>query len=338
MKIVGRYGEGLLEAVPHEIARLERLGYNVLSTGELKNEATMRWTLAAHASNRAEIGMSVMIAFPRSPFVTAQMAWELQRMTGGRISIGLGSQVKGHNERRFSTGKWTAPAKRMEEYVRMMRAVWETFQTGELVPFEGDHYQFTLCPPAFNAGPIEVPFPKIFLAAVQPGMTRVAGRVADGLLPHSFTTPMYVQEVTLPNLAEGARQAGRDVSDIEISAGGMMAIAESEGELVDKLLKIRERVAFYGSTRSYQKVFEVHGQEGLGRKLHEMSVTNRWDEMPGIVPLEVVQEFTTTGTFDSLPDEIAERQGYADRVSIDVNLDSTDEGQLSDLIRRVQAI
>jgi len=149
---------------------------------------------------------------------------------------------------------------------------------------------------------------------------------------------MYVQEVTLPNLAEGARQAGRDVSDIEISAGGMMAIAESEGELVDKLLKIRERVAFYGSTRSYQKVFEVHGQEALGRKLHEMSVTNRWDEMPGIVPLEVVQEFATTGTFDSLPGEIAERHGYADRVSIDVNLDSTDEDQLSDLIRRVQAI
>jgi alkanesulfonate monooxygenase SsuD/methylene tetrahydromethanopterin reductase-like flavin-dependent oxidoreductase (luciferase family) len=169
-------------------------------------------------------------------------------------------------------------------------------------------------------------------------MTRVAGRVADGLLPHSFTTPKYVQEVTLPNLAEGARQAGRDVSEIEISAGGMMAIAESEGELVDKLLKLRERVAFYGSTRSYQKVFEVHGQEELGKQLHEMSVTNRWDEMPGIVPLELVQEFATTGTFESLPYEIASRQGFADRVSIDVNPESADEHQLTDLIRRVQAI
>jgi probable F420-dependent oxidoreductase len=338
MKVVGRYGEGLLEEVPDEITRLERLGYDVLSTGELKNEATMRWTLAAHASTRAEIGMSVMIAFPRSPFVTAQMAWELQRMTGGRISIGLGSQVKGHNERRFSTGKWTAPAKRMEEYVRMMRAVWETFQTGKLAPFEGDHYQFTLCPPAFNAGPIDVPFPKIFLAAVQPGMTRVAGRVADGLLPHSFTTPKYVQEVTLPNLAEGARQAGRDVSEIEIAAGGMMAIAESEGELVDKLLELRTRVAFYGSTRSYQKVFEVHGQEELGKKLHEMSVTNRWDEMPSVVPLEVVQEFATTGTYDSLPAEIETRQSFASRISLDVSSEPADEDRLTDLIKRVQAI
>jgi probable F420-dependent oxidoreductase len=340
LKVVGRYGEGLLEAVPDEIARLERLGYDVLTTGELKHEATMRWTLAAHASTRAEIGMSVMIAFPRSPFVTAQMAWELQQMTRGRIMVGLGSQVKGHNERRFSTGPWVSPAKRMEEYVQTMRAVWETFQTGKLVPFEGAHYQFTLCPPAFNPGPIDFPFPKIFLAAVNPAMTRVVGRVADGLLPHAFTTEKYVRDVTLPNLARGAEQAGRDISDIEVSAGGMMALAESEEELVDKLLLSRERVAFYGSTRTYKGVFEVHGQQELGQKLYEMSVTNRWDEMAGAVPLEVVQEFVTAGTYETLPGEIEHRQGFASRVSIDVSDDSTPENdeRVSDLIRRVQAI
>jgi len=338
MKVVGRYGEDVLEAVPGEIDRLERLGYDVLTTGELKYEATTRWTLAAHASKRAEIGMSVMIAFPRSPFVSAQMAWELQRMTGGRISIGLGSQVKGHNERRFSTGEWVAPAARMEEYVQMMRAVWQTFQSGKLNPFEGEHYQFTLCPPAFNAGPIDVPFPKIFLAAVNPAMTRVAGRVADGLLPHSFTTEKYVREVTLPNLGKGALQAGRNVSEIEIAAGGMMALADSKGELTQKLLKLRHRVAFYGSTRTYQKVFEVHGQEELGQKLHEMSVTDRWDQMPDAVSLDVVREFAISGTYDSLPAEIERRQGFADRVSIDTAGDPENEERLADLISRVQKI
>ena len=338
MKVVGRYGEDVLEAVPGEIDRLERLGYDVLTTGELKYEATTRWTLAAHASKRAEISMSVMIAFPRSPFVTAQMAWELQRMTGGRISIGLGSQVKGHNERRFSTGEWVSPAARMEEYVQMMHAVWQTFQSGKLNPFEGEHYQFTLCPPAFNAGPIGVPFPKIFLAAVNPAMTRVAGRVADGLLPHSFTTEKYVREVTLPNLVKGTLQAGRDVSEIEIAAGGMMALANSESELELKLLKLRQRVAFYGSTRTYQKVFEVHGQEELGQILHEMSVTDRWDEMPNAVSLDVVREFAISGTYDSLPAEIERRQGFADRVSIDTAEDPVNEDRLVDLISRVQKI
>ena len=211
----------------------------------------------------------------------------------------------------------------------------------KLVPFEGEHYQFTLCPPAFTLGPIDVPFPKVFLAAVNPAMTRVAGRVADGLLPHSFTTEKYVREVTLPNLARGAEQAGKDVTEIKVAAGGIMALAETEDELERKLLELRTRVAFYGSTRTYQKVFEIHEQEELGRKLHELSVQNRWDDMPGVVPLEVVQEFVTSGTFDSLPGEIEKRQGFADRVSIDVSTRSNDEQndeRLMDLIRRVQSI
>jgi probable F420-dependent oxidoreductase len=340
MKVVGRYGEGLLEEVPAEVERLEGLGYDVLTTGELKYEATTRWTLAAHASKSAEVGMSVMIAFPRSPFVAAQMAWELQRMTAGRVSIGLGTQVKGHNERRFSTGTWVSPAGRMEEYVRVMRAVWQTFQTGRLAAFEGEHYQFTLCPPAFNGGPIDVPFPKIFLAAVNPAMTRVAGRVADGLLPHAFTTGKYVREVTLPNLAKGAEQAGRDVGEIEVAAGGMMALAGTEDELETKLMKLRQRVAFYGSTRTYQKVFEVHGQEDLGRTLHEMSVTDRWDEMADAVSLDVVREFAVSGTYESMPYEIERRQNFADRVSIDAPSDtnSRDSERLMELLDRVKSI
>lgn len=221
----------------------------------------------------------------------------------------------------------------------MVRAVWQTFQTGELVPFEGEHYQFTLCPPAFNAGPIDYPPPKIFLAAVQPAMTRVAGRVADGLLPHAFTTEKYVREVTLPNLEQGAREAGRDVSEIEIAAGGMMALAESEDGLEAKLLGLRERVAFYGSTRTYQQVFAVHGQEELGRQLHEMSVTNRWDEMAELVTVDVVREFAAVGTYESMPEEIRRRQGYASRVSIDASVNSpAGEERLADLIRRVQRI
>ncbi len=339
MKVVGRYDGSVLEEVPKRAERLERLGFDVLTTSELRHGATARLTLAAYASRRAEISTSVMIAFARSPFVMAQMAWELQRMTGGRISIGLGSQVKGHNERRFSTGLWVPPAPRMEEYVRVMRAVWQTFQTGELVPFKGKQYQFTLCPPAFNAGPISFPAPKIFVAAVGPAMTRVAGRVADGLLPHSFTTGKYVREVTLPNLQQGAREAGRDVGEIEIAAGGMMALADSESAVEKQLIELRSRVAFYGSTRTYQPVFATHGQEALGRRLHEMSVAERWDEMPDAVPLEVVRDFVTAGTFDSMPGEIKNKLSYATRVTLDPVSDSPDDDQrVFELVRHVQEI
>ena len=170
-------------------------------------------------------------------------------------------------------------------------------------------------------------------------MIRVAVRIADGLLPHAFTTEKYVREVTLPNLEQGAREAGRDVSDIEIAAGGMMALAESEDGLEEQLLALRSRVAFYGSTRTYERVFATHGQEELGRKLHEMSVTNRWDEMPDAVPVEVVREFVTAGTWDSMPGEIERRLGYASRVSIGADVDvAGDDERLVDLIKRVQGI
>lgn len=339
MKVSGRFGAGPLSDVPSEVERAERLGYDAITTSETKYEATTRWTLAAHVSTRAEIGTSIIIAFPRSPFVMAQMAWELQKSTGGRVMIGLGTQVKGHNERRFSSGPWEAPATRMEEYIRMMRAVWDTFQTGAKPEFEGRFYNFTLCPPAFNMGPIDVPPPKIFISAVGPAMTRVAGRVADGLFLHSFTTEKYVREVTLPELARGAEQAGRNLSDIEVSGGGMMALGNDDAEIEQKLLELRQPISFYGSTRTYMNVFDTHGLGELGLMLHDMSVKGEWERMVESVPLDVVREFAVTSTYDDLPDVLTKRMDYATRVSFDAPSETPeDEARLMNLISRVQAI
>jgi probable F420-dependent oxidoreductase len=338
LKVSGRFGAGLLSDVPSEVERAERLGYDAITTSETKYEATTRWTLAAHVSTRAEIGTSIIIAFPRSPFVMAQMAWELQKLTGGRVMIGLGTQVKGHNERRFSSGMWEAPATRMEEYIRMMRAVWDTFQTGAKPEFEGRFYNFTLCPPAFNMGPIDVPPPKVFISAVGPAMTRVAGRVADGLFLHSFTTEKYVREVTLPELARGAEQAGRNLSDIEVSGGGMMALGKDDSEIEQKLLELRQPISFYGS-RTYLNVFDTHGLGELGLMLHDMSVKGEWERMVESVPLDVVREFAVTSTYENLPDVLTKRMDYATRVSFDAPSDTPeDEARLIDLISRVQAI
>lgn len=338
MKVSGRYGAGALADVPAEVARAERLGYDAIVTSEVRYEATMRWTMAAHASESAEVGTSVLIAFPRSPFVIAQMAWELQQATGGRVMVGLGTQVKGHNERRFSTGEWSAPATRMEEYIRAMRAAWDTFQNGTRPDFEGRFYRFSLCPPAFNMGPIDYPPPKVFLAAVGPAMTRVAGRVADGLILHGFTTEKYVRSVTLPNLAEGARQAGRDVSEVEVTVGGLLALGATEEDVEAKLVELRQPVSFYGSTRTYMGVFAAHGLEDLGRELHELSVRGEWERMADAVPVDVVREFVVAGTYDTLPDAIGARRDYASRVAIDVQTATgAEEARLADLIRRIQA-
>ncbi len=164
MKVSGRFGAGLLSDVPSEVERAERLGYDAITTSETKYEATTRWTLAAHTSTRAEIGTSIIIAFPRSPFVMAQMAWELQKLTGGRVMIGLGTQVKGHNERRFSV-PWSAPLPRMREYVQALRAIWRCWENGEKLDFTGEHYNFTLMTPEFSPPPSGLPPVPVTIAA-----------------------------------------------------------------------------------------------------------------------------------------------------------------------------
>ena len=170
-------------------------------------------------------------------------------------------------------------------------------------------------------------------------MTRVAGRVADGLFLHSFTTEKYVREVTLPELARGAEQAGRDLSDIEVSGGGMMALGENEEEIEQKLLALRQPISFYGSTRTYLNVFDTHGLGELGLMLHDMSLRGEWDRMIESVPMDVVREFAVTSTYDDLPDVLAKRMDYATRVSFDAPSEAPEEeARLVELIRRVQAI
>ena len=186
--------------------------------------------MAAEHTERVEICSSVTIAFPRTPMILAQSAWDMQQLSGGRINIGLGSQVKGHNVRRFG-GTWTPPAKRMEDYIGMMRAAWHSWQTGERPGYISDNYTYTLMTPMFDPGPIDYPHPKISLANVGPLMARVAGACADGLRPHGFMTHRYMMDTVLPNVKKGAERAGRSIDDIEISVGGFTAFGETESEV-----------------------------------------------------------------------------------------------------------
>jgi probable F420-dependent oxidoreductase len=339
MKVEAGFGGRKLDTIADEARRLESLGYDGIVTGETMYEITTRWTLACAATERVDVGTSVMIAFPRSPFVVAQQAWELQEFSKGRVNLGLGTQVKGHNERRFSSGQWAPPAPRMQEYVQMVRAVWNTFQTGARPEFAGQYYQFRLCPPAFNMGPIAYPAPKVFISAVGPAMARVAGRVCDGLRIHGFSTEKYVRDVLLPNVRRGAEQAGRDLAGFEISGGGMLVLGETESEIEQNLEKLRQPISFYGSTRSYHGVFAVHGHESLGMRLHEMSLKNQWAEMPGVIPEQVLRDFALVSTYDNLAETLRTHRDYATRVSLGYRgLEPKDDERLRWLIQQVQQV
>ena len=218
---------------------LERLGYSGLVVEETKDDPFVIMALAAQATKTLQLGTAVALAFPRSPTVTAMSAWTLQKLSKGRFALGLGTQVKGHIQRRFGM-QWSAPGVWMREYVAAVRAIWDHWQNDAPLNIQGEHYNINLMVPLFNPGPIEHPNIPIHLAAVNKVMCRVSGEVADGIRPHPVCTPSYIKNVMLPEVRVGTTRTGRSLSDFRVCMKPLVATAATHEELVPKVRDARE--------------------------------------------------------------------------------------------------
>jgi probable F420-dependent oxidoreductase len=318
---------------------LESLGYDGVVTPEIKNDPFLPLAAAALSTERVTLGTSVAIAFPRSPMITALMSWDIQRASHGRFILGLGTQVKGHNERRYST-PWVGPAQpRMREYLGALKAIWNAWQNGEKLNFTGKYYTHTLMTPEFNPGPVPGGAPKLMISAVGPYMARLAGEMCDGVRMHGFCTAKYIQDVIWPELTKGAERAGRDPKTLDVSGGGFIVTGATQAEVDRSLEEARTRVSFYGSTRTYHGVFEAHGWTEIGPRLHEMSLKGQWDKMPAAVPDDVLEHFVVVGTYDEIVKRIKERfGGICTRVGLGMPLRTPDdEERLKAMIRELHA-
>ncbi|MEE2677040.1 MAG: TIGR03617 family F420-dependent LLM class oxidoreductase [Myxococcota bacterium] len=287
--------------------RTEALGYDGVTAPEAGHDPFLPLVVAAEHTESIKLGTNVAIAFPRSPMVTAQIAWDLQQLSKGRFQLGLGTQVKGHVERRYAA-TWTgAPGPRLRDYVLCVKAMFETFQKGDKPGFESEHYQFTLMNPFFNPGPIEYPHPEIHLAAVNPYMARLAGELCDGLRLHPIATFRYTREVVVPALQRGAEMSGRKLEDLDMIGAPFLAVAKDEAGIEAAKQALRQHIAFYASTRTYHAVLEFHGWLDAGNALHQMSREGRWKEMPGQITDEMLDEWAIIGTCDELADRLKER-------------------------------
>jgi probable F420-dependent oxidoreductase len=295
----------------------EEDGADCVTSNELRHEPFTPLAFAALATQRVQLATSVAIAFPRSPMVVANHAWDLQRHSRGRFILGLGSQVKAHNERRFST-PWIAPAARLGEYVQALRAIFRCWENGEKLDFRGKFYNFTLMTPEFSPGPQNLPLPPIAMAAVGPMMLKTAARIADSVRLHSFATREYLEKVVRPMLDEELKAAGKSWEDFEVTGGGFVATGPDDASVRAAAEKVRYRVAFYGSTPAYRGVFDLHGLGPLGATLTEMSRRGAWSEMAMQIPDEVLDLFVARARYDRIADAIERRfGGLVDTVSID---------------------
>ncbi len=294
-------------------ATLENHGFTGITSQENRHDAFLPLAIAATHTEKLELRTSISIAFARSPMSSAMMAWDIQQASNGRFTLGLGSQVKGHNLRRFSV-PWSPPAPRMREYVQAVRAIWDCWQNDSKLDYQGEHYQFTLMTPNFTPEKLTGPLPRIEIAAVGPVMLKVAAEECDGVMLHGFCTRKYLEQAVMPRLERGLERSNRTRSQFEISGGGFVATGEDD-EAVAKMFEwIRMRVGFYGSTPSYWPVFEAHGLEDLGHKLNDMSKKGQWDEMTSEISDDVVHLFAAVGRHDQLVDVLSER--FSDLVDI----------------------
>jgi len=305
-----------LRAIPDYARHVEELGFGRLWSAETRHDPFLPLAVAAGVTSRLGLGTAIAVAFPRSPMILAHIAWDLQRVSGGRFVLGLGSQVKAHNERRFSV-KWTAPAPRLREVVQALRAIWHTWQTGARLDFQGEFYRFDLMIPMADPGPIEHPRIPVYLAGVNAAMCRVAGEVADGLHIHSFHSAKYLRECVHPAVAEGLRRAGRSRLDFTFRASTMVALGDTEEELERSRQAVKQQIAFYASTRTYQPVLAAHGLQELAPRLHARSLAGDWTGMAALISDEMLDLFAVSGRLETVGARIRERYaGLYDRTQL----------------------
>jgi probable F420-dependent oxidoreductase len=303
-----------VKRVPALVRDVEAAGFDGLWFTESGRTAYTGCTAAALTTDGLDIGTAVALAFPRSPMVTAQIAWELADATDGRFVLGLGTQVKAHIERRYGT-EFSHPGSRLREYIQALRAIFAAFQGDAPLDFRGDYWSMNLLPATWSPGPIEHPNVPIYVAAVRPWMAHMAGEVADGIHVHPFHSVRYLDEVVLPAAQAGADAAGRDRSGIAITCPVMASVGDTDAELSRARDDLRLRVAFYGSTRTYHGVFDLHGFEGTADRLHELQRTGDLAGMAATITDEMLDVYTVTATWDDLAAVLVARYaGIADRL------------------------
>ncbi len=294
----------------------EDLGYGALWSSETGRCPFLPLAIAATTTSRVGLGTAIAISFVRSPMVTALTAWDLQKASEGRFTLGLGTQVRAHNERRFSV-PWTAPAPRVKELIQCIRAIWTSFQTNAPAAFSGQHYQFTLLTPTNNPGPIDHPDIPILLAAVNPIMCRTAGEVADGLQVHSFHSRRYLREVVRPSVEEGRRRAGKSPDGFKYMAALFCVTGYTKSEMEQSEHHARDRIAYYASTPGYRGVMDSHGWGAVADELKLMARRGEWDRMAGKITDEMLAEFAVVAPPERLGATIrAHCEGLLDRASL----------------------
>ena len=314
--------------IKDKVRRLEELGYDGVWTFEAQNDPFLPLSFALNASRTLSLGTNITVAFARSPFALAQTSWDLQRFAKGRFKLGLGTQVKAHLERRYSI-KSDKPAAKIEEYIICLRAIWDSFQNGNVPNFNGEFYKFSLLTDFFNPGPNPCSYIPIYLAGVNPLMCEVAGRVADGFHVHPMHTTSFLKDMIIPNINRGLNVSENPRRNFELYAPIFVITGHNDREKAKMKKTVCQQIAFYGSTPNYASLFSYHGYPELGKKLNTSLKRGEIDAMGDLIPDDLLEQIAVIDNPENIAKRIVERYlGTLNRVSLYCSLDNENASDL----------
>jgi probable F420-dependent oxidoreductase len=319
--------------------RVEAMGYDGLHVPETIHDGMAVALLAVEHTERIVVRTSVVLAFVRSPTLTAYAAWDLAQLSGGRFQLGLGTQIRQNIEHRHGM-PWSEPVGRLRDFVESLQALYRSFRTGEPLQHEGPFFRLTRMQPFFNPGPDAgtVP-PPTWLGGVNAGVCRLAGELADGFVTHPTNSdPRYLAEVCLPALAEGAARSGRSTDDLELVVGTPMITGPDEGAVEQERERQRRMMAFLWSTPAYARTLELYGWGHLTDEVRSLIHADRWDDLGHVVPDEVLETLVPTAGYDDLAGVLLERfGGLADGLVVPPPADRAHDPIVTRVIEAIRA-
>ena len=329
-----------------KIAKLARnvevMGASGLLFTEAGHTPWMMMTAAAIAAPSLQLSTGIAVAFPRSPMVTAQIAWELAGNTKGKFRLGLGSQVKPHIERRYGVD-FEKPAIRMRDYMLAVRACFNAFRGEVRLEHEGPFYKLNLLTPHWSPARHDFEDIKLDMSAVNPLMLGVAGEVADGVhVPPMHSMP-YIENRLIPKVSEGAAKAGRSLDEIDLIVPVLAVPGDTPEERMALEREAKAAIGFYGSTPVYAFQFNDLGYQGKRQVLAEKLRVGDREGMINLVSDEMLNQFGLSARWDDMADQLIERyKGVASRVVMyfatqSIAADPRNHGRWAEIARAVRA-
>lgn len=307
-------GSGRWSAIAERARQVEAAGFSGMLFTETSATPWMTITAAAMAAPSLTYTTGIAVAFPRSPMVSAAVAWELADNTEGRFRLGLGSQVRAHVDRRYGS-EFDPPGPRLRDYVEAVKACFRAFRGEEKLSHDGPYYQLSLLPDAWKPRGHEFGDIKVDISAVGPYMTRAAGEVADGIHVHPFHSVPYLDQILAPKVAEGAARTDRDPANVELIIPVFTIVGDSEEEREKLKQQAKSQIAFYGSTKNYGFQFDTLGFEGTSGRLNERLKAGDVQGMTDLITDDMLDHYAVTATWDELGHKLVDRyQGKAARL------------------------